>query len=232
MTPQVTATHGWLLDPLSSAITHAQCSPFFEWLSDMSTVDDFKPVATQLFHHSAAFPRAIGLILSRTGVDDGKIYKLYAQHAYEEADHHLMLLNWMCERGLLSCQNDIKLYPPTVETSNCINLAYEVALAGDHCAWICAINTAIELCSLEFFKPISTKMHRLGVGDVYFDVHVTSDAEHGAMGLDYLPDNLANHDKARLLRKALHATELWYLMIHSWLELEFSPVFIRGRAHS
>ncbi len=60
-----------------------------------------------------------------------------------------------------------------------------------------------------FFKAVAPKMHEIGVGDAYFDIHVGADEHHSIMGLEYIepqdPESVSGH---QLTAKALEGISL------------------------
>jgi hypothetical protein len=210
--------HAWLVDPLQEAVSHLDDCPFFQWVRRIRQPKEFRPAGLQLFHHSATLPKAIGLMLGATPISRGNLYHPYALHAHEEADHHLMLLRWLLKYDVATTPEEVYSYPISLQTRNCINVAYELAIHADHNGWMACINSAIELCFYKFFAVTSVQMHSISAGDHYFDVHVESDAEHSIIGLRHLVD-LTDTEKVRLRRKAIDSVSLWYSMVHSWINL-------------
>src|SRR5690349_5860142 len=88
----VQSMHDWIIHPLHLAFAQVEKTAFFQWIPGVKSPAEFAPVATQIYHHSATFPKAIGLMLSQMPLSEGKHFRLVAEHAFEEADHHLMLL--------------------------------------------------------------------------------------------------------------------------------------------
>jgi len=216
--------HAWLLTPVENAVRAVVKTPFFETLQNLRQPLDFKPIGIQIFHHSATLPKAIGMMLAATKVREGLLYQVYAEHAHEEADHHLLLLAWMLEHGVVATPEEVYDGQPTLETTSCINIAYEFAAAGDHNGWMATMNSAIELCFWTFFKNTAAKMHEIGTPHRYFDVHVTADEHHSVMGLKYLRD-LDKQERLRLIRRGLDGITLWTAMVHSWIGMSISPRF-------
>lgn len=217
--------HQWLLMPINSAVAHVEKLPFFDWLKNIESPQAFKPVASQIFHHSSTLPKAIGMMLAATPVRRGTLYSVYAEHAHEEADHHLLLLDWMLRNKIITDTNEVYNGEPTLETSACINMGYEFALVGDHDGWLAVINSAVELCFWNFFKVTSRRMHQIGTPHKYFDVHVVADENHSTMGLKYLNGALNMNERRRLIRKALDGISLWTAMVHSWVGIQNLPRF-------
>lgn len=210
----------WLVAPVEAAVREVERSAFFSWIARIDSASEFAPVARQLFFHSATLPRAIGLMLAVTPLDRTELYELYAQHAYEEANHHLLLLEWMIERGILIERSEIYRTSPTLETSACINVAYEIALSGDHDLWLATINTALEFCFLRFFVAANARLTALGLSHPYFEAHVGADEQHSVLGLKYLRQPRGDTERHRLLVKALEGVSLWSQMAHSWLGMD------------
>lgn len=216
----------WLLEPIIRATSFVQTTPFFSWLRNITQVQEFSEVSRQLFHHSITLPRAIGLMLAATSRHESHLYKLYASHAHEEADHHLLALNWMLQHGIVSSRAELDAMRPTTETTSCINIAYHIAVERDHDMWIATMNTAIERCFWLLFCEVASKMKELGAGHEYFDVHVTADEHHSTAGLAYLSKFAPQSPRAALIvGAALEGISLWTSMIHSWIGMSFCPIF-------
>lgn len=115
---------------------------------------------------------------------------------------------------------------PTIETNNCINLGYQIAVERDIDMWLVCINCAIEYCFYNFFKVVSPKMHSLRAGHFYFDTHVEADQYHSVMGLQFLSNtNYSQSDKEKLITQSLNAISLWCAMAHSWINQSYFPKF-------
>lgn len=214
------ATHecDWLSLPLMNAVEHIKTSSFYSWLSRLEKPEDFGFAARQAFFHSVTLPRLIGLMLSHLGDKDGLVYELLCEHAHEESTHHLLLVDWMLHYSIIHNQEEAIATIPTIETRNCINIAYEIAFEHDVETWLAVMNSAIELCFFEYFKVLAPKMRSLGAGHEYFDVHVEADEEHSTAGFRFLSHIEPNSAKADLLvRKSLDSVSLWTEMVHSWI---------------
>lgn len=223
---QIQSRHAWLTEPLYRASDCVKEMRFFDWVSQLDNPIDFKPAAVELFYHSATFPKVMGLMLGTTPISENHMMPFYAKHAFGEADHHEMLMQWMLKHRILSNQSDINEVITSPETNACINLAYQLAVEQDRAKWIVTINCGIERCSNDFFKVIAPKMRELGVGDIYFDLHVEADEHHSIMGLDYIDQQDANSLRGRqLISKALEGVSLWAAMLHSWIGISYFPHF-------
>jgi hypothetical protein len=218
--------HAWLVDPLYAASDRVAAMPFFDWVRALRTPQEFKCVAEQLYHHSATFPKVMGIMLGLTSMRENSMMPFYSKHAYGESDHHMLLRNWMRKHGVIGSDDELDAVLPSIETNACINLAYQLAIEQDRDKWLVTINSGIERCSNDFFKVVAPRMHALGAGDVYFDVHVEADEHHSIMGLEYLSEiDPASHRARVLLTKALEGVSLWASMIHSWIGMTVSPAF-------
>ncbi len=218
--------HSWITEPIFQASSIVREMPFFDWVSQLKSPSEFKPAAVQLFHHSATFPKVMGLMLSNTPMEENHMMSFYAKHAYGEAEHHELLMLWLLKHKLLSKRSDIEYVIPTPETNACINLAYQLAMERDRAKWLVTINSGIERCSNDFFKVVAPKMHELGVGNAYFDIHVEADEHHSIMGLDYIePIDPESVRGRHLIAKALEGISLWAAMLHSWIGMEIFPHF-------
>ncbi|AFY56468.1 hypothetical protein Riv7116_4028 [Rivularia sp. PCC 7116] len=218
--------HAWITEPIFRASEAVKQMPFFDWVAQIHSPSEFKPVALQLYYHSATFPKVMGLMLGNTPMSENHMMPFYAKHAYGEADHHQMLMDWMLKYNLLNNSQEIEEIIPTPETNACVNLAYQLAIEQDRAKWLVTINSGIERCSNDFFKAVAPKMHELGAGDSYFDIHVEADEHHSIMGMDYIepvdPQSLRGR---QLIAKALEGITLWAAMLHSWVDIEYFPVF-------
>jgi pyrroloquinoline quinone (PQQ) biosynthesis protein C len=218
--------HAWLVEPLYVASDLVAEMPFFHWVRELRAPQEFKRVAEQLYYHSATFPKVMGLMLGFTPMRENSMMPFYSKHAFGESDHHMLLRRWMRKHGLIESDAELDLVLPSTETNACVNLAYQLAIEQDREKWLVTINSGIERCSNDFFKAVAPKMHALGAGDVYFDVHVEADEHHSIMGLEYISDiDPMSHRAKQLLSKALEGVSLWASMIHSWIGMSVSPAF-------
>jgi len=223
---EVESRHAWIVEPIFRAAASVSKMPFYDYISRIRSPLEFKPIATQLYFHSATFPKVMGLMLGLTPFSENYMMPFYAKHAFGEADHHQMLLRWMLRHGLLSNPEEIDLSIVGVETNACINLAYRLAAEQDRDKWLATINSGIERCSNDFFKVVAPKMHEIGAGDPYFDIHVEADEHHSIMGLDFIEVHDPSSIRAQqLLAKALEGIALWADMLHSWIGMNYHPRF-------
>lgn len=222
----LTKRHAWIADPIHRASAAVLDMPFYTWLKGIKTAQDFKPAAVQLFHHSATFPKVMGLMLGTTPMSENHMMKYYAKHAYGEADHHEMLMDWMVRHEVLRDRDEMAYVIPTTATNSCVNLAYQLAIEADRYKWVLTINSGIERCSNDFFKAVAPKMHEIGAGDPYFDIHVEADEFHSIMGMEHLEPQDSDSARGRhLLAKSLEGISLWAAMLHSWIGVEMLPQF-------
>lgn len=217
--------YAWIADPIHRASSYVRNMPYFEFIEGMLSPQDFKGSAVQLFYHSATFPKVMGLMLGMTPLSENHMMNFYAEHASGEATHHQMLLDWMLKHGIVKDFQEIRRVVTTPETNACVNLAYQMAVEQDRDKWLVALNCGIERCSNDFFKVVAPKMHALGVGDAYFDVHVEADEHHSIMGLEHMSTDLSDERKEVLIAKSLEGITLWAAMLHSWIGMTAFPVF-------
>jgi pyrroloquinoline quinone (PQQ) biosynthesis protein C len=217
--------YAWIAEPIHRASSYVRSMPYFEFIENMTSLQDFKGSAVQLFYHSATFPKVMGLMLGMTPLSENHMMNFYAEHAAGEATHHQMLLDWMLKYGIVQDFAEIQRVVTTPETNACVNLAYQMAVEQDRDKWLVALNCGIERCSNDFFKAVAPKMHALGGGDAYFDVHVEADEHHSIMGLEYISTELSDQRKEVLLAKSLEGITLWAAMLHSWIGMTAFPVF-------
>ncbi|MDR2091978.1 MAG: iron-containing redox enzyme family protein [Azoarcus sp.] len=218
--------HSWIAKPIYRASNAVLQLPFFSWFEQIKSPLEFKPAAIQLYYHSATFPKVMGLMLALGSMSENFMMPFYAKHAFSEAEHHIMLMKWMLRHGILSSSDEIASVIPTLETNACVNYAYQIALGQDREKWLVGLNSGIERCSNEFFKVVAPKLHSIGAGDVYFDVHVEADEHHSIMGLEYIPSYTPDSFRGRqLISKALEGISLWAAMLHSWIGIDLLPKF-------
>jgi len=217
--------HAWLVQPIEKASNHVLEMPFFSFIRGMKDVRDFSFCAQQLWHHSATFPKVMGLMLGLTSLRENDMMEFYAAHAYGEATHHEMLMQWMLKHKIISNRAAINSVITTIETNACINFAYQLAIEQNRNKWLAALNSGIERCSNQFFKEVSPKMHELGAGDAYFDVHVEADEHHSVMGLEHLGIISTEEERTVLIHKSLEGISLWAAMLHSWIGVSTIPHF-------
>jgi hypothetical protein len=223
---RLTERHAWIVGPIYRASDAVLKMPFYEWVHSLKEPIDFKPAAIQLFHHSATFPKVMGLMLGTTPMSENHMMKYYSKHAYGEADHHEMLRDWMVRHKLLGHASEMDAVIPTVATNACVNLAYQLAIEADRYKWVLTINCGIERCSNDFFKAVAPKMSQIGAGDPYFDIHVEADEFHSIMGMEHLDPQDPNTIRGRhLIAKSLEGISLWAAMLHSWIGINMIPQF-------
>lgn len=223
---QMRTRHAWIVEPIFRASNAVLDMPFFEWVDRLQSPRDFAPAAMQLYFHSATFPKVMGIMLGLTSMRENSMMPFYAKHAFGESDHHMLLREWMLRHGLLRGPKDLEEIICSTETNACVNYAYQMALEQDRDGWLVGLNSGIERCSNDFFKAVAPKMHQLGAGDEYFDVHVEADEHHSIMGLEYIePHDPESFVGRRLITKALEGISLWAAMLHSWIEIDLHPKF-------
>lgn len=222
---RVRKKHSWVADPIIRASEKVLEEPYFKWLQNVKDVRELKPVVTQLWYHSATFPKVMGLMLGLTSLKENHMMPFYALHIYGEADHHEMLMQWMLKQGILKDRSEIDRVIPTTATNACVNLVYQIALEQDRSKWLACLNSGIERCSNHFFIEMSKKLDELGANDPYFTVHVEADEHHSILGLDHLEEASDEHRKEVIIRKALEGISLWAFMLNSWIGVNRMPEF-------
>lgn len=218
--------HAWIVEPIYRASDIVLEMPFFKWVKQVRSPQDFKPAAVQLYYHSATFPKVMGIMLGLTSMEQNPMMPFYAKHAFGEADHHMLLMNWMLRHGVLQSSEEMIAVIPTTETNACVNYAYQMAIEQDRDKWLVGLNSGIERSSNDFFKVVAPHLHEIGVGDIYFDVHVEADEHHSIMGLEYIETHDPQSPRGRaLIAKALEGISLWSAMLHSWIGMDVHPRF-------
>lgn len=218
--------HRWLTGPLYAASDAVLKMPFYSWLDEIDNAKTFGKAAKQLYYHSATFPKVLGLMLGLSSQKDNGMMPFYAKHIFGEADHYQLLLQWMLQNGIIGKFSDVDDVILTPETNACINFAYRLAAEQDKEKWLVAINSGIERCSNHFFQRASKKMHEIGAGHIYFDVHVEADEHHSIMGLAHIEPHAYDSVRGQqLIASALEAVSLWAAMLHSWIGISIHPQF-------
>jgi hypothetical protein len=155
-------THAWIVEPIYLASERILDTPFFDWLHNLQSPQEFRPAAVQLYYHSATFPKVMGLMLAHTSMAENPMMPFYAKHAYGEANHSEMLLRWMLKHDVIHDRSELGEVITTLETNACVNYAYQMAIEQDRDKWLVGLNSGIERCSNDFFKRAAPKMHSLG----------------------------------------------------------------------
>ena len=222
---RVRQQHSWVADPIIKASEEILKEPFFQWLKNVKSVQELKPVVTQLWYHSATFPKVMGLMLGLTSLKENHMAPFYALHIYGEADHSEMLMKWMLKQGILKDRSEIEEVIPTVATNACVNLVYQMAIEQDRSKWLACLNSGIERCSNHFFKEMSEKLNQLNANDPYFTVHVEADEHHSILGLDHLEEAKDPFRREVIVLKALEGISVWGFMLNSWIGVNRMPEF-------
>lgn len=215
----------WVANPIIQAAKEILNEPFFLWLKNVHSVQELKPIVTQLWYHSATFPKVMGLMLGLTSLKENHMMPFYALHIYGEAEHHEMLMQWMLKQGILQDRSEIERFIPTTATNACVNLVYQMAIAQDRSKWLACLNSGIERCSNHFFIKMSEKLDELNANDEYFTVHVKADEHHSILGLDHLEKTNDPFRREVIIRKALEGISLWGFMLNSWIGINRMPEF-------
>jgi hypothetical protein len=223
---ELSQMHKWIADPIQQASNTILDSVFFKWINTISDPKEFGQAAKQLYFHSVTFPKCMSLMCAFTPLTDSKMLPFYTGHAFTEADHHLILMEWMIKHGILKNEKEIHQVLPSIETNACVNLGYQIAVEQDKEKWIVTINSGIELCSHLFFKVIAKKMHEIGAGHHYFDIHVEADEYHSIMGFKHINSyDPKSFRGSQLIAAALEGISLWGSMINSWIGVDYRPKF-------
>lgn len=222
---RVRKQHAWVADPIIKASEEVLKEPFFKWLKDVKSIDELKSVVTQLWYHSATFPKVMGIMLGLTSLKENHMMPFYALHIYGEADHHEMLMQWMLKQGILENREEIDRHIPSVATNACVNLVYQLAIEQDRSKWLACLNSGIERCSNHFFIEMTKKLDELGANDPYFTIHVEADEHHSILGLDHLEEGADEFRQEVIVKKALEGISLWGFMLNSWIGVNRMPEF-------
>src|SRR3954451_10867397 len=69
--------HAWVTEPIYRASDLVKEMPFFEWVENLKSPLEFKPAATQIYYHSATFPKVMGLMLGTTPLSENHMMPFY-----------------------------------------------------------------------------------------------------------------------------------------------------------
>ena len=133
----------------------------------------------------------------------------------------------MDARARAYCESlELTLFDRTPETNACVNIGWNMSVEGDAERWMCCLNSAIERLSNDFFRVLAVRMHELGAGHRYFDVHVGADQFHSIMGLRHVaPKEAGSSEAVHLIRCALEGVKTWSDMLHSWINHPYRVQF-------
>jgi len=212
----------WLLRSSEQYRSQLRQGPFFKSLGAAERPNDLQWVH-QLIHQSREFTQALCLRYSLC--HDHRYQPVFAEHAFEEADHPDQLIAWMKEHGFL---NDAQPggVPATQETINCTAFSWRSALREPHDVQVVGLNLLSEGVAFDFYSAVIPVLERLGIlSGRYWKVHTDVDQHHLTMGLDLCEQVEPESPKGRLYQRVLwHSASLYHQMLSSWVGEHVEPL--------
>ena len=205
----------WLLGYAETYRSHITAGPFFQRLSRAERPADLTWIH-QLVHQSREFTQALCLRYSLC--HDRRYQSIFAEHAFEEADHPDQLLEWMDKHGFLQGVEP-GAEPATQETMNCMSYCWRAALREPHDVQVVALNVISEGVALDFYSAVIPTLQRLDVlSGRYWKIHREVDATHLRMGLDRCGDVAPDSPTGQRYHRVLWQTaSLYHQMLSSWV---------------
>jgi hypothetical protein len=212
----------WLLDHAERYRSHIRSGPFFKHLASVKRPGELKWVH-QLLHQSREFTQALCLRYSLC--HDPRYQSIFAEHAFEEADHPDQLVAWMTKHGFLVGGEAANL-PPTQETLNSLAFCWRAAVREPHDVQVVALNVISEGVALDFYSAVIPVLDRLGLlSGRYWKVHREVDQHHLRLGLDLCGDVAIDSPKGMLYQRVLwHGAGLYHQMLSSWVGETVEPL--------
>jgi hypothetical protein len=212
----------WLLQQAERYRSQIQSGPFFKKLARVEHPNDLKWVH-QLIHQSREFTQALCLRYSLCR--DKRYQAIFAEHAFEEADHPDQLIAWMGKHGFL-VDAEPGSVPATQETVNSLAFCWRAAVHEPHDVQVVALNVLSEGVALDFYSAVIPVLGQLNIlSGRYWKVHREVDEHHLQLGLDLCGD--VTPDSAtgmRYQRVLCHASNLYHQMLSSWVGERAEPI--------
>jgi hypothetical protein len=205
----------WLLQHAERYRSHIQSGPFFRKLATVEQPNDLAWVH-QLIHQSREFTQALCLRYSLCR--DKRYQAIFAEHAFEEADHPDQLIAWMDKHGFLEGAEPGSV-PATQETINNLAFCWRSAVHEPHDVQVIALNVLSEGVALDFYSAVIPVLGKLDVlSGRYWKVHREVDAHHLQMGLDLCGDVAPESPTGMHYQRVLwHSANLYHQMLGSWV---------------
>jgi hypothetical protein len=212
----------WLLEQGESYRRQLRSGPFFQALAAVQKPDDLTWI-DQLLHQSREFTQALCLRYSLC--HDKNYQSIFAEHAFEEADHPDQLAAWMEKHGFLK-GIDPRDVPATQETVNNLAYCWRSAMREPHDMQVVALNVLSEGVAFDFYSAVIPVLDRLGIlSGRYWKVHAEVDTHHLQMGLDRCGDVAPDSAKGRQYTRVLwHSASLYHQMLSSWVGERVAPL--------
>ena len=205
----------WLLKDAERYRAQIQAGPFFKKLARVESRGDLKWVH-QLVHQSREFTQALCLRYSLCR--DKRYQAIFAEHAFEEADHPDQLIAWMDKHGFLEGAEPGDV-PATQETINNLAFCWRSAVHEPHDHQVVALNVLSEGVALDFYSAVIPVLGGLDLlSGRYWKVHREVDAHHLQMGLDLCGDVTPESPTGMSYQRVLwHSANLYHQMLGSWV---------------
>jgi hypothetical protein len=212
----------WLLNHAETYRSQLRQGPFFKKLADAERPSDLNWVH-QLVHQSREFTQA--LCLRYALCHDKRYQSIFAEHAFEEADHPDQLIAWMTKNGFLE-NVEAGGVPATLETVNCLAFCWRSAAREPHDVQVVGLNVLSEGVALDFYTAVIPVLKNLDVlSGRYWKVHREVDADHLRLGLDRCGDVEENSPQGALYHRVLwQAASLYHKMLSSWVGESAEPL--------
>lgn len=212
----------WLLEHAERYRAQIQSGPFFERLARVEHPNDLRWVH-QLIHQSREFTQALCLRYSLCR--DRRYQTIFAEHAFEEADHPDQLIEWMGKHGFLEGVEPGSI-PATQETINTLAFCWRSAVHESHDMQVVALNVLSEGVALDFYSAVIPVLSQLDIlSGRYWKVHREVDSHHLQMGLDRCGDVAAESATGLRYQRVLwHCANLYHQMLSSWVGERAEPI--------
>ena len=212
----------WLLDYSEKYRSQLRQGPFFERLARAERPNDLQWVH-QLVHQSREFTQALCLRYSLC--QDKRYQPVFAEHAFEEADHPDQLIKWMNLHGFLN-GTEAGSVPATLGTMNTLSYWWRSAMQDPHDVQVVALNVMSEGVAFDFYSSVIPVLDKLKIlSGRYWKVHADVDTHHLAMGLDLCGDVAPDSPRGMLYQRVLwQAACLYHQMLSSWVGDRVEPL--------
>ncbi|HEY0986301.1 MAG TPA: iron-containing redox enzyme family protein [Kofleriaceae bacterium] len=203
----------WLLEYAERYRAIIRSGPFFQSLARAERPSDLKWIH-QLLHQSREFTQALCMRYSLCR--DKNYQSIFAEHAFEEADHPDQLVAWMSKHGFLE-GTEAGGVPATQETINNLAFCWRSAVREPHDVQVVTLNVLSEGVALDFYTAAIPALERLGIlSGRYWKIHREVDAEHLRLGLDRCGEVASDSRTGQHYQRTLwHAACLYHQMLSS-----------------
>jgi hypothetical protein len=209
----------WLIALSEQYREQIRSGPFFKAIANAERPSDLRWVH-QLIHQSREFTQALCLRYSLC--HDRRYQSIFAEHAFEEADHPDQLLAWMEKHGY----ETETLVPPTYETLNSLAFCWRSALHDPHDVQVVALNVLSEGVAFDFYSAVIPVLEKLEMlSGRYWKVHRDVDLAHLRLGLDRCGDVAPDSPQGCWYQRVLwQGASLYHQMLASWVGESVQPL--------